>query len=312
VTTSPRCLLPELEAHKLCALIGDCPELSAAIVLSTGVSVGQVAPDGSRLSFNYSGCVDWLASPLELAHRGFDSARSTFNCLAAISTCQQASACVAYELLLDDDARCAGESGRRCEADALIDCDAREVTHCDAVSFPVTTSCEEGEDGVATCRLGACDEPGLPACEENLAEYAIACTAELNEVGVSCTAAGLSCADDLGCTSISSGVPPGCETPFEQGCSGSLAQTCAARTSGGLLHAEIDCTKLGLECDSQAGIARCKSPTATCRPTDGDVNVCDGTRIALCVGGIKSSFDCATLGLTCDGGSSARCATGGQ
>jgi hypothetical protein len=70
-----------------------------------------------------------------------------------------------------------------------------------------------------------------------------------------------------------------------------------------------DCARVGATC-TQDTTARCVAPGAACSPYDGDkVNVCDGTKISLCVNGQTDTFDCASIGATCVGDQAGKHAT---
>jgi hypothetical protein len=77
-------------------------------------------------------------------------------------------------------------------------------------------------------------------------------------------------------------------------CSGNTAQSC-----DGVEESPFDCAALGGTCSSKDNAIYCARPGDTCTPLDSDVNVCTGTTLSLCVGGTKSSFDCATISKQC-------------
>lgn len=312
---SPRCLLPPLEAARLCSLVAGCDRLAASVMLSTGLPLSTLDANGDVIAFNYSSCMDWLTRRLEPSHAGFETTRAVFNCLAATTTCTEAAACLTYESLGPADPRCEGARAKRCMGSSLVDCEQRLVSHCDELGFSVTTECAEGAQG-AVCRVESCAAPGI-VCEENPPGvfYAIACTEGGDEIATSCTAHGLSCTEPSGCADPA-GSPAPCEPPFSQSCGGAArAALCAAPViQSGLRTVPIDCGAAGDECVEEALSARCAHPGASCSPYDAGINVCavDAPNlIALCLEGEKTSFDCASLGMKCvngDGeGRSGRC-----
>lgn len=313
---SPRCLLPLIEAARLCALVAQCDPLSGSIALSTGLPLATLDADGQSIAFNFSTCVDWLTRRLEDSHAGFESARAVFNCLAATSTCTEAAACLTYEALALDDPRCDGERGRRCEGQSVIDCDERRISHCDELGFAVSTECVEGADG-AVCRLESCTEPGVH-CQENPpgVHYAIACTAGGDEIATNCTAHGLSCTEQIGCTDAT-GSDELCDPPFAQACNGAkkVAVCAAPLVTSGMRSVSFDCGATGDDCIEASLSARCAQPEASCSPYDAGINVCEAEAasvLGLCIAGQRTTFDCASLGMVCangDGeGRSGRCA----
>lgn len=315
---SPRCLLPLIEAARLCALVAECDQLSASVALSTGLPLATLDAEGVTIAFNFSTCVDWLTRRLEDSHAGFETTRAVFNCLAATTTCTEAGACLTYETLGADDPRCDGAPSQSCAGEALVDCSAGRISHCDELGFSVTTECAEGEDG-AVCRVETCTAPGI-RCEENPpgVHYAIACTEGGDEIATSCTAHGLSCTEQIGCTDVT-GNDELCDPPFAQTCGGArLATICAAPLSTtGMRAVPIDCGAAGDDCVEESLSARCAHPDASCSPYDAGINVCEvagrkqSSVIGLCVDGRETSFDCASLGMGCvngDGeGRSGRC-----
>ena len=64
--------------------------------------------------------------------------------------------------------------------------------------------------------------------------------------------------------------------------------------------AEI-CAAAQRACSTKSGVARCVGMSDACTPfdTDGKVNACTGSAISLCIGGQRTSFDCAQIGLSC-------------
>ncbi|MFO0550081.1 MAG: hypothetical protein U0271_16920 [Polyangiaceae bacterium] len=314
---SPACLLPELEAARLCAFIATCPTAPASIAMSTGIPIGQVNPDGTLLDLNFSACVNWLTLPLQGASAGYLSATDTLNCFAGSMDCEGARFCGPYRQIAADDPRCNTPTDVRCDDEVLVDCPSSRVTNCKGLSFAVTTGCEVGKSGVPMCRLGDCSGPGQIDCEENPpgSEYSIACDANGDELGLSCTGYGLSCEPGLGCAQAS-GVSAACAEPFAQSCgvANRLHSCSVPQGIDGWMQSEIDCEAIGLECVEVGQSAFCAGAADACTPYDAGVNVCDPDApalIHLCVGGQPTTFDCATLGYTCvpagEPGKSARC-----
>jgi hypothetical protein len=296
---SPSCFLPELEAVRLCARIAECPTLSTAIVMSTGIPVAETNASGDRIAFNFSTCVDWLTAPLENAHAGFAAVREELNCVIATATCGTAGDCLSFYPLPSDDARCRGQSGQHCENERLIDCDAALMTNCEGAVFPNETTCEEGDAGEATCRLGGCSAIEI-TCETDSAgkAYAERCV-DGDQQGTVCSLFGLSCVEGIGCASgPASDV---CDVPFVQSCDGEVVESCAVpEPSGDFTSARIDCAAASQSCDAPASAARCVPEGASCGPTAAEANQCSGSVLTLCVQGQLTDFDCQSLGLDCE------------
>ena len=299
-TQSPACVLPELEAARLCARLASCEGLAAGLALSTGLPLAELDTDGAQLGFNFSACVDWLTAPLEAAHAGFASVSSALNCVSATSDCTSAGACLPTTLMEPDDPRCDGVTGSVCAGQDLIECEGREITACDHPSFGIATEC----DGTLapTCRVGPCSDPGT-RCDVDGAgvEYAVECTEAGDELVMSCSSHGLECTEGVGC-SDDSGAAPTCTTPFAQRCRGASVATCTTRSEPSVLEALIDCEAGGLVCVEEGLSARCARPDAACSPYDAGINVCEGSAIALCLGGERVVLDCADLGMACANG----------
>ncbi len=308
---SPSCLLPQLEAARLCARIPECETLGAAISRSLGLPLVELDSSGVRVGFNYSACIDWLTAPLSTSLPGFEAVQRDLNCLAATSTCDKAGACLSFYPLAGGDVLCDGQSGRRCEGDRLIDCDASLATNCDGAAFPVTSRCEDGAAGSPTCRVGPCGADAT-SCEENPpgAEYQLVCN-QGDELGLYCSLFGLACGPS-GCGDALST----CGVAFEQTClDAGTAEVCAApRPDGSLARARFDCAAAGETCVVENFAARCTPRDAACSPYLAGSNVCDpvaSSVIQLCVRGEPTSIDCASLGLSCEpedgAGTSGRC-----
>ncbi len=302
---SPRCLLPRGEAVRLCSLVADCDALAATILRTTGLPLAVVDASGHRTSFNTSVCVDWLTTPLEGAHPGFDAVRAAVNCLITSLSCEDANGCFEFEQLSDGDDRCAATPEEvRCDGEILVDCPASTVTRCDGPSFAVNTHCEPGGAGVPMCRSDGCEEPSTK-CAENQpgTSYVLACTEEGDEIDLDCAKHGLGCTTGVGCSNAQ-GAAPVCTELFAQTCDGPFVRTCAFTSPLGLLSVPIDCSAVsGLPraCEEAGASARCASPDAACSPFDPTTNVCreDNRTLALCVGGEKVTFDCGSIGLAC-------------
>jgi len=293
---SPGCLLPELEAARLCARIAECPTLSTAIVMSTGIPIAETNGSGERSAFNFSGCVDWLTGPLEDAHPGFLAARQELNCVIATATCEDAGNCLSFYPLATDDDRCRGQTGRHCENQRLIDCDADFMTNCQGAALPGGTTCEEGDRGEAACRVGSCSGAEV-SCQIDSEgnEYASRCV-DGNDQGTVCALFGLSCIEGIGCATGPASDP--CDVAFVQSCAGEVVESCAVpEPSGAFRAARIDCASASQTCQAVGAAARCVPANAACTQTQ--VNLCDQSVIDLCLQGQLADFDCQTLGLSC-------------
>ena len=232
---SPSCLLPELEAVRLCARVGACDTLATAIVRATGVPLAEIDSAGVRIGFNFSSCVDWLTGPLELAHPGFAAVQGELNCLIATSSCEAAATCLDAPLLPSDAASC---DEAVCAVFGLVCGDAGcvaggEPPLCDV---PFAQACSG--DAVTSCALERADDMWLDA-HIDCAEAGLACTLE----GVQAR-----CAGEGGCSPAGGAINV---------CDADSIHLCLQGQ-----EVDFDCASVGLSCaqaDLPSGISgRCQ------------------------------------------------------
>jgi len=295
----PDAYLPVLDAAELCAIVGECPLLGASVAASLGVPIVAFDAADRRIDLSYSACLDWLASPLAAGRVGFEEQREVLYDLVP-SSCATGLSLLAFEVMTQDDERCAGAPAQRCEGDVLVDCAASVSRRCSAPPYSAATTCLETGDETARCGIAhTCGEP--PSCDGS---FSVTCESDVLSA-FDCATVGLGCsASEPGACGGQSGAAS-CEvTAFgQQGCSpdGERASLCL----GGLVG-ETDCDAVGLACVGDGAAARCGDPAAElagqrCSPDDPDVDVCRGDVLQACIGGGRVDVDCASLGRACKG-----------
>jgi hypothetical protein len=278
------------DAAKLCTWVFACPTLAPSILESIDVPI-----DGS----NYSLCMEWAAGPIPPDREGFDIQQQTLACIARATDCKTAGACAVLESLGPGDPRCpvppglGNDSGSYCTDDGgtAIECPGY-AEHCGASMYAPGSSCHYGNDGLATCTPGDLDA-GCGAAATCQASYMDYCARDGLHFTLNCATVGGLCGfTDAGIINCG----PAC-TVVTTMCAGAAVQVC-----DGLEDTIFDCAAEDASCNSMGSAFYCKLGAAACSPTDPDVNVCSGTSISLCVGGQKSSFDCASIGKGCVAG----------
>jgi hypothetical protein len=290
-----------LESASLCSLVSRCPLLSESIARSSGVPA-------SGLSF--STCLSWLSGPLPANRYGLAVQSTMLACMAKSTQCSEALACAPIELFKNDDPRCVGMMGARCETLKLVvDCDNHVALRCTPEFTTAGAECRLGNGSAAQCALEGCF-PGSapPYCE---AGVYVRCDPTTNlRIATNCAATGLTCANGAegasALCSTSDGVFP-CDTPGLSTCSkdGERARVC-----DGSFAAEFDCAAMGAQCVETATGARCASAKEACSPQDPGIDTCAGTHLSVCVSGERIQLDCSALGLSCipsDGTQSGHC-----
>jgi hypothetical protein len=282
------------DAARVCSLIFQCPALASSVLTSVAVPVDPI---------NYSLCVHWLAGPIPTDRVGFAVQSQTFSCMAQGATCPAAGTCLSLENLDTGDPRCVGvDSGTGglgvCGDDAgtVFHCESGYLLHCGSAFYAPTSKCMVGADGEHWCTTGTCNPDTASLCEGTLLEY---CGAGDNlQQGVNCAYDGYTCDvasnDDSGSPGCNTGTLEKFCSSAGTSCSGAVVEVCDGEDIS-----EFDCATLGGTCSVKGGSALCVRPDDQCSPFDADVNVCTGSQVALCVGGRKQSFDCATLGMGC-------------
>ncbi len=280
-------------AARLCALTFDCPGLGQAIESSLVIPVATPASP-----LNFSGCVDWLAGPIDPGRIGLAEQQQILRAIAAPADASACAAAYASSPIhpVDAGATCAATS---CNGTALETCSAEGAftVTCGAPLFDQPGTCVVPLlSTVALCETkGKCAPGG--SCSSSTT-YVDCYKDGTSYTAYDCTLSGRQCVDE---------GAPDCVVP------GKLAAPCPARgindtcdgtsvlhCSGGLLaETEFDCSATQRTCSVASGVARCVGAGDACTPFDGDVNTCSGTSIGLCVAGRKTSFDCESLGLSC-------------
>jgi hypothetical protein len=286
--SAPLAYLSTQAAAQLCALVFACPLLNPSIEISISVPID---PN------NFSLCMDWAAGPIPATRIGFSIQQGVLQCLAQATSCSSAGQCVEWETLGANDPRCnvskdaSTESGTYCIDDASteVDCPALIANHCAIADYTPGQTCNVGTDGVAYCSLGGVDggcpdNPDFPTCMSTFEDY---CANDNLHSRYNCATFGDTCeyddAGDVLCGTPCTILGPTCLGPVVESCDGTELSP-------------FDCTAFGGTCKSANNTAYCAQPSDKCTPFDPDINVCNGTSISLCVGGVKSSFDCSTIG----------------
>ena len=282
------------DAARVCTLVFACPGLASSVLASVAVPLDPV---------NYSLCVHWLSAPMPPDRVGFAVQMQTFACMAKGGTCAGAGSCLSLENVEPGDPRCVdagADAAEHCGDDGgtVFRCGAGYLLHCGSAYYAPGSKCTVGSDGSHWCAIGTnCSVTA--SCIGTLFDYC-GSPSNLHE-SVNCAYDGYTC--DLA-SNDDSGLP-NCNTgTLYESCSVGGA-TCAGTTvdvCDGYQVSEFDCAAIGQACTAKSGPAICAGATDACTPFDGDVNVCSGTTLSLCVGGQKQQIDCASLGLTCVAG----------
>lgn len=289
--------LSTADAAKLCSLLAKCPEpeLAQSITLATGVPVDFG---------NFSNCVEWVAGPIPSNRIGLTLQRAVLECVSMATTCVAAGKCLSEELFAAGDPRCAGnDAGVDASVDSCIDsnatvqrCSGTNALHCDNAYFESGAKCMKGLDGTFWCATGANCVQATTCVGSNL-EYCGSGT-ELR-FGINCAAVGNTCGIDpktMGADCLTEGTIQLCSDTSSD-CDKDRVKVCDNDR-----YSVFDCAKLGGTCNKDLGAALCVRPGDTCTPFDPDINVCAGSSISLCLGGAKTSFDCATIQKMCASG----------
>jgi hypothetical protein len=279
--------LAEDDAARACARTLECPNLAASITYSISVPLDAA---------NYSACMTWLAGAIPPSHEGIGAQRDLLSCVARATTCAEASACLIFELIAPDDARCANRQGTsRClDSQTVLDCDDYVLWRCGVGHYAPGSSCAVPTQGVATCAVaeasGTCTAPA-----ECTGTYADHCDGTMR-FRWDCATLGLSCAlgEDGGVDC--DGTDPACQN-LGASCDGDRVRACNPP-----YVSVYDCAALGGTCSSSGSVVRCVHSDDACGPGDPDVNICNGTKLAACVGGERRTIDCASLGMKCVNG----------
>jgi len=277
---------------KFCANAFKCPYLAPSTLQSLGVPV-DVA--------HFSGCVSWVSGPIPPDRPGIDAQRRSLECAARANGCTAAGSCMWWENIDPKDTRCNGYDGGTngaCtdEGGTLQYCKDGILAHCNSEGYIAGSSCMKGMDGTYRCATKVCPMNTTEACQGVYETY---CGSGSNLVqGLNCAITGYTCGLDpmsgyINC--LTGGQLKTCSaTSVTCGGAGSIVSVC----DGSQVN-EFNCAALGGTCDGMAALPRCKLPSDQCSPYDANVDACSGSTLSMCVGGKKTSFDCASAGLAC-------------
>jgi hypothetical protein len=281
-------------AARVCSAVFRCPQLAPSVLYALAVPLDRL---------NYSLCMDWLAGPIPDNRVGRASQAETLECVAKASTCAAAGACLSQEIIAADDPRCADAGGPdasdRCDPtddnNSVIRCRFLDVLHCQTTKYGPGSTCLPGAAGRFWCGVDRkC--PAQDSCIGSLLDY---CGTSGVHASLNCSSAGYTCGfnEDAGYFDCLTGDRfRGC-TGAGSTCSGNTVLVCDTYQ-----YSEYDCANMGAICQkSSAQAARCVRDTDTCSPLDTNLNTCDGSKISLCVGGSRVSFDCASVEKGCVG-----------
>jgi hypothetical protein len=281
-------LLSLSQAAQLCSLIFECPRLAAAIDASLVIPL-----DYPSTPLNFSGCMDWLAGPIDPARVGLARQRAILETVAQATSCQAAyQACPVQPV--DGGATCQATSCA--SASTLETCSSAEgsfVTACGPPLFADAEGCDTARTGAAIClALGNCTTGTSCSAAGALVDCYVGGKAF---TAYDCTLSGRACGGGSPTDCVVPGslaAPCANDMPFD-GCNGSA--TSVRHCAGGRLpQTEFDCNAVGRICSTLHGAARCVGGSDDCSPFDQDVNACDGG-ISICVGGQRSTLDCSKV-----------------
>jgi hypothetical protein len=301
--------LPLAEAARACSHVSTCPFLATSIAESMGLLLPNT---------NFSACVDWLAGPLPTDRPGLPIQRTSLACVALARTCEEAGRCLAIEYLGPANPRCAGETATpdggplatRCSDDdsVVIDCNVDQLLHCSHPSYGRNARCLVGDDGNASCAVDRNCNTGGGEC---LGTFFTSCNPGNVRQVWDCPASGYTCGPDpsadAGLNGLSACLQGGSVRPCDQvvsTCVGDVVSTC-----DGFDWSDFNCASIGAKCVKTDGLPHCTRTQDACTPSSDAIGMCDGTSIALCVGGETVHFDCAQIRETCVAppGQHARC-----
>jgi hypothetical protein len=283
------------DAVKFCANAFKCPYLPSSTITSLGVPVDAL---------HFSACVNWIAGPIPPDRVGAAIQAKWLKCAADAKTCTEAGSCMWWEIIAANDVRCMGQpdggSLGICAEDggAAYYCKDGIIAHCTNPGYAPGSTCLIGQDGDRRCAISK----NCNMADSCMSSYEMYCGASSNLYqGIDCAITGYTC-----------GLDP--MSGFIQCLTNGQLKTCSASAitcdqngtvvsvCDGAQVNEFKCTSLAGTCDPTGATPRCKVPNETCSPYDPDRDQCTGTSISLCVGGQKSTYDCAKVGLTCKPG----------
>lgn len=256
---------------------------------------------------SFSGCINWVAGPINPTRTGLAAQRALLAAVAATTTCDAAAAALPVR---PTDAGTGATCGLACADKAdMLSCTPEAGTFvlpCSPPYFAVEGGvCLSDDAGLAGCvTAGAC-QTGLSCADTNTLRECVALTIEAY-ASYDCTLTGRQCATISKNTLADCVVPAHNTAPCplrdrRDSCDGTSVLHCA----GGLLaQTEYDCSAAGRSCSesNKAGVARCVGPGDACTPFDDGQSACTGAKIQVCIGGSPVSYDCGAIGKTCVAG----------
>jgi hypothetical protein len=282
---APLSYLDVQDGARLCALSFTCTQLYQSIVFSTGVPID---PN------NFSLCMEWATGPIPPDREGFALQQGVLKCTSQATSCLQAGACQVFENLDMNDPRCAGsEGGVTCtdNGNTKLNCGGLFAEHCNNGMYTPGTTCQLGADGTRWCSVGPLDAgcPAVSSCIGTLEDY---CGLGDNlHARYNCSTLGNTCTFNEAGSPVCGTQP--CTT-VAVSCTGTTVAVC-----DGNEISPFECASLGGSCAAKSGAYHCTRPNDACTPLDADVNQCTGTSVSLCIGGVKTSFDCMSIGKAC-------------
>jgi hypothetical protein len=294
-------LLSVQQGALFCAQLFRCPRLDEAVELSIAL---PVATPASPLGF--SACMDWVAGPIDPARVGLGTQQAMLKAVAAASSCDLAYAALPVRPF--DAGVCMEACPDSNDLESCAKDDAGAFTlPCTAPYFGQTGNCYTDAGAAAcltvgTCTAGtSCTDPNtLVDCVSVKLDAFTAYDCTLS--GRQCTSQGLHLA---GCLVPGHNTTPCPLQDVRDQCDGTSVLHCA----GGLMaQTELDCAPIGRTCSSASSSARCVGLADTCTPFDSTMNVCSGSTISLCIGGVPQSFDCQSQQMQCLPGSATQSA----
>lgn len=197
--------------------------------------------------------------------------------------------------------------------------------HCDAIPGQRCVPVDKQALGDPTLPAGLCSislsstAPCLGASCDSSGSFLDSCLLEVDAGSAierymterqSCTLLGLRCVTETSRNSVGCAASDGIVRRNNQYlgsyCEGPRLMTTNGHFLGGVDCSElepggrcVDCFAAGVPCTAQTQGASCGRADDECTVYGEDVNLCEGTSIKLCVDGRRISFDCASIGRTC-------------
>ena len=282
-------------AGALCSLLFQCPGLAEAIEGSLVVPV-----DTPSSVLDFSGCMDWLAGPVDPGRPGLASQKKILASLAAATTCDQAYASAPVHPVEGGTctaSACSGSTLEECAGGMLF------TTPCGPPVFGATGTCVDlagTVDCVTVLGLGVTCSPGVSCSDAG--ELVDCYVGGKSFTSYDCSLSGRTCASAVSgvaaCAAPDSLAAPCPGKSPDDFCSGSNdagvpvdVEHCVTNS----IQTQFACAPLGETCSAASGVARCVRPGAACGALDPREDLCVDGGVSVCVGGVPSVFDCASL-----------------